>query len=96
MKNQGIFNFLMSGNPVHCFDGVKSKIELTVVNNKGLVFLVLVVVLAFLGVQHGLLPGLWCFLALRYCGRTPEHLSITGSAVISKGWCVCHSACMCL
>lgn len=43
------------------------NLQLKVVNNNGLVFLVLVVVLAFLGVQHGLLAGLWCFLALSYC-----------------------------
>jgi len=43
------------------------NVQLNLVNNKEVVFLVLVVVLAFLGVQHGLLAGLWCFLALHYC-----------------------------
>ena len=43
------------------------NLQLNIVNNKEVVFLVLVVVLAFLGVQHGLLAGLWCFLALYYC-----------------------------
>ena len=43
------------------------NLQLNLVNNKGLGFLVLVVVLAFLGVQHGLLVGLWYLLVLHYC-----------------------------
>ena len=55
----------MSSNPVHCL--VELNVQLNLLHNKEVVFLVLVVVLAFLGVQHGLLAGLWCFLALHYC-----------------------------
>ena len=81
-------------------DEVKCNLTL-IVNDEEPVFSVLGIVLAYVSVQHGLLAGLshcgvfWHCVTVSgdFSGMTPWLLTITGSAVVSRGN-VC-AVCMC-